>query len=224
MKNQKIPLCLALLFAVLFGACSENSSSAGNGTFDAANVCPAEGLNSYGEPNRGTFTDVRDGQTYKYTTIGSQVWMAENLNYDSTRPCADDACTKGRMYAHQVALTICPEGWHLPDTEEWHELFASVGGADSVGFRLKATSGWTPLNLGQSSNGADDCNFSLLPVLTAMTSGSENKVDGYVAWVWSSTLSTSYLYAAKFETQELGVKVMPTYSEVKICPVRCVKN
>lgn len=51
--------------------------------WDAEKVCPIEGNNIYGMPNRGTFTDERDGQVYRYTTIGDQVWMAENLRYDA---------------------------------------------------------------------------------------------------------------------------------------------
>ena len=68
---------------VFLVSCSTDSDDDG---WDAAKVCPETGTNSYGMPNRGTFTDERDGQVYKYTTIGKQVWMAENLRFDIPYP------------------------------------------------------------------------------------------------------------------------------------------
>ncbi len=68
---------LALL-TMFLTSCAEDEPE-----WSAADVCPEAGTNRYGMPNRGTFTDERDGRVYKYTTIGDQVWMAENLKYDA---------------------------------------------------------------------------------------------------------------------------------------------
>ena len=227
-----------ILFAVLlvgfFSSCAEDNSSAPEepvDTFDATVVCPAEGMNAYGESNRGTFTDARDGQVYKYTTIGDQVWMAENLKYDDGSVCAEKTCSsKGRIYGMQNALLACPDGWHLPSRDEWKKLFNDVGGSDSAGYRLKATEGWTPLNPGWASNGTDDCGFTLLPIpasSTATNGGGGNKHDGYIALLWTSSRGTSNDYTMDgvfFETQTLEARTMTYYDTWDYLSIRCVKN
>ncbi|MCI5601499.1 MAG: FISUMP domain-containing protein, partial [Hallerella porci] len=79
--------------SVLFFACSDSSSG-----FSAGDVCPESG--------RGTFIDDRDGQVYKYTTIGDQIWMAENLKYNAEYSVCYDSLngfcdTYGRFYSLQ---------------------------------------------------------------------------------------------------------------------------
>ena len=234
MKKPFKSILFAALLVGFFSACSDDGSSASEepvDTFDASVVCPADGVNAYGEPNRGTFTDARDGQVYKYATIGNRVWMAENLKYDDGSVCAEKTCSsKGRIYGMQNALLACPDGWHLPSRDEWKKLFNDVGGSDSAGYRLKATEGWTPLNPGWASNGTDDCGFTLLPIpasSTATNGGGGNKHDGYIALLWTSSRGTSNDYTMDgvfFETQTLEARMMTYYDTWDYLSIRCVKN
>lgn len=106
--------------------------------------------------NSGTFFDERDGQEYKWVRIGSQIWMAENLNvgkriHHKTEPTLNDViekycydndetmCNKyGGLYSwneamqntmHTDGIGICPDGWHIPLKEEWGDLIIVVDGA-----------------------------------------------------------------------------------------------
>lgn len=165
----------------------------------------------------GLLNDSRDDKTYRTVTIGSQTWMAENLNYDYNEGTAKsycyenkaDSCTKyGRLYTWAAAMDsaavfstagkgcgdyktcsvsgvvrgVCPEGWHLPTTDEWKMLLTTVGGASIAGTKLKSSSGWD-----NDGNGTDDYDFSALPA-GYYRSGSKKFVDlGDHASFWTST-------------------------------------
>ena len=116
-----------------------------------AKFCPKCGAKTV---ECGQFKDERDGQIYRTVKIGSQIWMAENLNYgEMSRKCPlrgkkkwcygfdENNCKggKGGLYSYKVAEQVCPKGWHLPSEEEWKCLFATVGGINRAGRVLMAT-------------------------------------------------------------------------------------
>ena len=131
-----------------------------------------------------TLKDLRDGKVYKTVKIGNQVWMAENLNFETDLSyCYNDSaeyCTKyGRLYKWATAVGkpesecgygkicslpsgniqgVCPSGWHVPSKDEWDTLFNAVGGQLTAGKMLKSTSDWI-----QDGNGTDEFGFSVLP-------------------------------------------------------------
>jgi len=77
-------------------------------------------------------TDPRDNQKYPVVKIGEQFWMATNLNYYTPNGSwfyNNDSISfykYGRLYNWETAKNICPEGWHLPDNEDWNELFQYI--------------------------------------------------------------------------------------------------
>lgn len=113
-----------------------------------------------------SFVDERDGNVYRTTKIGYQVWMAENLRYVSEGShCYNDdesECEKfGRLYEYSEGL--CPAGWHMPTQAEWTVLFDAVGGIAVAGKALRAVGAWNVENYPLTADDVDAYGFSSLP-------------------------------------------------------------
>lgn len=89
------------------------------------------------------FVDERDGKSYRYVTIGGLDWMAENLSYGS-RPFLGYEVLQGAfgcMYTWEEAMASCPDGWRLPDQNDWASLSAALESEGGVHDIFKGLAG-----------------------------------------------------------------------------------
>ena len=150
-----------------------------------------------------TLTDARDGKKYRTVTIGNQRWMAENLNHapqTGNSWCHDTSyCDEhGRMYDWKTAMSVCPDGWHLPTSLEWDVLALFVGGERrpyksgaidwyGAGKKLKAKSGWAwNSDDNVTGNGTDDHGFSAEPNGVRLSNG-KFAIAGFYGFWWTAT-------------------------------------
>jgi uncharacterized protein (TIGR02145 family)/uncharacterized repeat protein (TIGR02543 family) len=189
-----------------FGGWSTNSSGTGSIYNVSTSYTPNSNITLYAKWDWiGKGNDINK---YRTVAIGTQVWMAENLDYNvEGSKCYNnsaDSCAKyGRLYNWGTAMGlegsyygtvwggsdvnhrgVCPVGWHIPSDAEWSTLVSYVGGSSTAGTKLKATSGW--YNAYSYSNGTDDYGFSALPGGYG-GSGGNFLTAGYLGLWWSST-------------------------------------
>jgi len=124
-----------------------------------------------------------DGQSYTTVEIGTQCWMAENLNIGTEinevnnqtdngtieKYCYDCA-TYGGLYQWNEMMQyvtagstqgICPDGWHLPSDGELTTLTSFLGGISIAGGKMKETGviHWESPNTGATNSSG----FTALP-------------------------------------------------------------
>ncbi len=195
------------------------------------------------------FCDERDGKRYVYVTIGTQTWMAENLNYAASgSKCGDGSSlsdnnttscdTYGRLYNWSTAMNnsasstavpsgvrgVCPNGWHLPSEAEWEMMTDYIGGASTEGIKLKAKSGWDNYN-GALGNGTDDYGFSALPGGYGYSDWLFGNPDYAGNW-WSSTVDEdfgSYAYYRHIGYNDEGADWFDSVNG-DLFSVRCVRD
>lgn len=173
------------------------------------------------------FTDSRDGETYKIVQIAKQCWFAENLRYEGSFPNVIDQANwaittqpawsyydndpqndivYGKLYNWYAVNSgsICPEGWHIPNNDEWGELIDSLGGWTIAGGAMKSTMGWDTPNTGATNESG----------FTGLPSGLRN--DGGIfagkgIWGhWSSSSennSNSYSYFLEYNNTNLDAQI-----------------
>ena len=210
---------------------------------------PVEVSSSSRSVEMGSITDSRDGQTYKTVKIGSQTWMAENLNYKTANSYCykdnDSNCTKyGRLYTWIAAIDSaklykdksieCGVGktCSLPDT---------VYGICPLGWHLPTQAEWITLFTavgGQSfagyylksqtgwyyrGNGIDYFGFSALPAGRGYFN-IEFDLIGEYAIFWSATqMNDEWAYIMGLSHDSYGADLAHN-SKIMGQSVRCLKN
>ncbi len=198
-----------------------------------------------------TVTDI-DGNIYHTVTIGTQVWMIENLkvtryqNGDTIIHASDSASwenlgltggfcyydndttlanTYGNLYnwfAVHDRRGVAPEGWRVPTDADWTVLTDYLGGLEIAGGKLKENG--TSHWQSPNSGATNETGFRALP------GGYRKSVFeglGSVGYWWTSTPTTQNLPTRSFSRSmaynDSFVSRFSNFHE-QAMSIRCIKN
>jgi uncharacterized protein (TIGR02145 family) len=180
-------------------------------------------------------TDIRDNKIYPTIQIGSQCWLASNLNYGTIIASSQDQrdnciwekycysdnpanCTSfGGLYQWDELMQyddtpgdqgFCPLAWHIPTEAEWNTLFANWTNNGFAGSPLKY-SGYSGFN--------------------ALLSGARHidkswDFQGFATFFWSSSSYGVYkAWAHGMNDIDPSVSVYPS-GRVNAFSVRCLHD
>jgi uncharacterized protein (TIGR02145 family) len=148
-------------FVIVPGISEANSTLI---TVTTVHTCGASGILN-ADSSYGVLID-QEGNEYKTIVIGTQEWMAENLNtgiyrngeviptglsnnawqnttagswsyYDND---SSFSCPNGKLYnwfACADSAQLCPTGWHVPSDADWTTLTDYLGGLNVAGAKMK---------------------------------------------------------------------------------------
>ena len=192
--------------------------------------------------------DDRDGQSYNTVQIGTQCWMAENLNIgtridgvnDQTNNSViekycynnfEDSCdVYGGLYQWNEMMEyvntigtqgICPVGWHLPTNAEVILLFEFLGGTSIAGGAMKeiGLTYWSSPNTGATNSSG----FSGYGNGYSYPNGAFSNLKNY-GYLWTSNENGNYAWNYYLKYSDAYFRRSSGYSKSYGFAVRCIKD
>lgn len=154
----------------------------------------------------GTYTNTDNGETYgRYYTWGAAmdsvgVYSTNSVGCGSEKTCIVITPARG----------ICPEGWHIPDSTEWINLYSAMGKSPYV-MQAKGYEKW--------SLATDSYGFTALPV-GYLINGRFSDV-GSDARFWSAT---EFYSCARYWDIYASTVYLTDDSKDRGFSVRCIKD
>lgn len=214
------------------------------------NSCKKEHLTIPPILTTSSVTDI-DGNVYTTVTIGTQVWMVENLKvttyndgiaiplvtdnaawsnrttagycwYNNDTPTNKE--TYGALYNWYTvdAGKLCPPGWHVPSDDEWTTLVTYLGGYSVAGGKLKEAG--TTHWKSPNSNATNESGFTALPGGTRFSDGTTfSEIGGLCDWWSSSEFSPGIAWLHGLYFSETGVNKVGL-DKASGFSVRCLKD
>lgn len=200
-------------------------------------------------PEEITVTDI-DGNVYQTITIGTQIWMKENLkvthyrNGDAIPVVTDDASwaalTTGAIcnydnnlnnvavygklynwYAVSDTRNLAPDGWHVPSDAEWTTLTTYLGGELAAGGKMKETG--TSHWVSPNTGATNSSGFTALPGGLRSNSGTFDNM-GYFGHWWSSTWKECVRSWERSLTTDYGNLFSGDQDQKCGFSIRCIKD
>lgn len=175
----------------------------------------------------GTFVDSRDEKTYKTIQIGDQIWMAENLAYSPTsgrywayNNNSSNVTKYGYLYDWETASKVCPQGWRLPNDDDWEELVDYLGQYE--GNKMKSTTGWQLPNTNNNSSGFSGTPGGRYSFETNSFEDGSNSSFRTGNW-WSYTASGEMMASLVVLDKSYTINNYSETSKTSGLSVRCIK-